>query len=866
MNKSTPPYWAKRFFGWYCKPHLQECILGDLEEQFEEDLRNYGSPKARRRFVWNVIRFFRKGITRKLGGTKRLNVYGMFKHNLKITYRSFLRRKAYTAINLGGLLIGLSVSILIVLWAWDEFSFNKEHESYDRIARVLLQKTINQETKTSWTVPFVLAGKLQKEYSDDFENVALATWFGEVSLAQGEKTIAGYGGYMSSCAPAIMSLNMLKGDRESLPANSAFLSNSLSKALFGDKNPIGEVVETRSGKVSIAGVFEDIPANNTFHKTTFVGNWNIHESSYKWKSKTSWTGYNYRLFVQLKESTDRTQVSHKISDLVYENTSDEEKRYKPKLLLHPMKDWHLYSNWKNGVRSGGKIKYVWWVVTIGMLILVLACVNFMNLSTAQSIKRAKEVGISKSIGKSRFQLILQFLTESVLFVFISFLLASIVVVLLLPYVNEFTDKEIPSPIPAIYFWIYGVFSSLIIGILAGSYPAFYLSSFSPIKVLKGTFQNKLSAVSVRKILVVFQFTIAVALVTGTMFITRQIKHTMDRSLGYIENGIITVPMKTHNHWAKSDVIENELLASGAITHFTQSSGPLTAVWTHNDDISWEGMDTDFIPQFCTFWSRPDFGETIGWEIIEGRDFSSELKSDSLSIIINETALEYMQLSDPIGKSIKWGKEFKIIGVVKDLLVESPFQQVKPTLYKVETGWNVNKMLMRINSKIPTLKAIATIEEIYKKHVPKVSFQFDFVSEIHDDKFKEVNRISSITQILAALAIIISCLGMLGLASFMAEQRTKEIGIRKVLGASIVSIWKLLSREFLSLVSIACLVSIPITFYFVSDWLQAYQYRIKISWWIFALCSIISIVFTLAIISFKSLKVALCNPVETLKDE
>lgn len=792
----------------------------------------------------------------------------MFKHNLKIAYRNLIRRKTFSLLNIGGLSMGLTIALLIGLWIESELSFNKQNENYDRVAMVRLQSTINGDIDNSVSVPYPLQLALKNEYADDFEHVVYSTWLGNMVVSHDETAITAYGGFMDVGAPEIMSLDMIKGDRKSLSQRgSALLSESLAKALFGDIDPIGKVIKAkRNWYVTVKGIFKDIPANNSFHDVNVIVDWDFFEASTKWRDKTSWSNTAYRIYTLLKPGVSLYDVNKKIEQIIHNNLPEEDKVYDVKVFLHPMRDWHLRSNWENGKQTGGDIQYVWWFGIIGSFVLLLACVNYMNLSTAQSIRRAKEVGIRKAIGTMKGQLILQFLTESILTVFIALLFATIITLLVLPYFNFLINKEITLPFGSTYFWSIGIGFALFIGLLAGSYPALYLSSFSPIRVLKGTYQNTLSVVFFRKLLVVFQFTIAVILIIGTMIVSQQINHASNRPLGYDQNNMISLRMDAVEHWSTNDVFRNDLMASGLITHFTNTSAPLTGIWTEDGDISWEGMDPQSQYQFCTFFVNPNFGQTIDWEILEGRDFSEELSSDSSAMIINEAAAEFMQLKDPIGQKVKWSENYRIIGVVKNLLMESPFSEVRPTIYTVNRGDISNFQIIKLNPNVPLLKVIAGIEEIHKKHLPKVPFSFDFVDDLHGKKFRKIEQLGNLSQVFAFLAVLISCLGLFGLASFMVEQRTKEIGIRKVLGASALNLWKLLSKEYIGLVIISCVIAMPIAYYLLQNWLEAYEYRIEIGGWIFLIAFMGALLLTVLTVSFKSLKTALSNPAESLKDE
>ena len=491
----------------------------------------------------------------------------------------------------------------------------------------------------------------------------------------------------------------------------------------------------------------------------------------------------------------------------------------------------------------------------------------MNLSTAHSVGRAKEVGIRKSIGSLRKQLIAQFLTESVLVTFLAFLVACIIVMLALPEFNQLSGKQMVLPYDNLIFWTLGVLFVLFTGLLAGSYPALYLSSFLPVKVLKGTFKTGLSASVLRKGLVIFQFTISVILIVNTLVVREQIEFTSSRPTGYDSNGTIMVEMTTQQHYDAYNVIKNELINGPAVTETALSSSPLTEVWNVRDGFRWEGMDPEFTPFLAVIWVSHSYGEAINWQIAQGRDFSPEFPTDSAALIITETTATYMNLEEPVGKTIKWGsRDFKIIGVIRDILTESPFDPVRPTIYTIDPRDMSNWILLKLNQEMSMPQAISSVEDVFSKHVPNAPFEFDFAKEKHALKFRGIKRIGNLSTIFAILAILISCLGLLGLASFMAEQRTKEIGIRKVLGASIRSLWKLLSTEFVLLVGVSCLFAIPIAYFALQSWLQNYEYRTELHWWIFIYAGLGALFITLLTVSFQSIKAAVANPVEALRSE
>jgi ABC-type antimicrobial peptide transport system permease subunit len=570
--------------------------------------------------------------------------------------------------------------------------------------------------------------------------------------------------------------------------------------------------------------------------------------------------------VQIADNADMKKVSAKIRDVKLKNVSDDEKKYQWAVFLHPMSKWKLYSEFRNGVNTGGGIQYVWLFGAIGLFVLMLACINFMNLATARSEKRAKEVGIRKTVGSLRWQLVKQFFAESYLVVLLAFVLSLGLVLLLLPLFNEVAGKKMFIPWDSAYFWTCSLLFILITGLLAGSYPAFYLSSFDPIKVLKGTFRVGRFASVPRRILVVTQFTVSVMLIIGTIIVYQQVQHAKNRPVGYSRLGLINLSMEKEisEHY---EAVRNELKSSGAIEEIAASNSPMTQVWNSNGGFDWEGKDPSLAVDFPNNRVSYEFGKTVKWKIKDGRDFSRDFATDSSTFIINEAAAKFLGFEKPVGKILKWeDRPFTIIGVVNDIMQESPFYPVRPTLYHVGKYEDMYNVIVRLSPSLSAGQSISRIGEVWKKYMPSVPFDYKFVDEEFGNKFSNEERMGKLSFYFAILAIFISCLGLFGMASFVAEQRTKEIGIRKVLGASVVNLWQLLSKEFLLLVILSCVLAAPIAYYYLDNWLTKYDYRVGIKWQVFVSAGIVALVITLMTVSFQAIKAAIANPVKSLRTE
>ena len=795
----------------------------------------------------------------------------MIKNYLKIAWRNLTRSRAHTFINITGLSVGMAVAMLIGLWIWDELSYDKYFKSYDRIVQVMQHQTFNGNVGTQSDIPMPLGYKLRDDYKNDFKYVVLSTWTYAHILSFGDKKLTQQGNYMQAEAPDLFTLKMIKGTRSGLKdPSSIILSASLAKALFGDTDPMLQPLKIdNKWNVKVTGVYEDLPHNSSLAEIAFIAPWDLYMTTHQKTNITKWGNNSWQLFAQLSPNADINKVSARIKDLKLNAFTAEGNKlglsFKPTVFLHPISKWHLYSEFKNGINTGGAIQFVWMFGIIGVFVLLLACINFMNLSTARSEKRAKEVGIRKTVGSLRSQLIGQFLIESVLISAFAFLFSILLVLLILPWFNQVANKTMQILWANPMFWILGLGFSLVTGLIAGSYPAFYLSSFKPVKVLKGTFKAGKLASLPRKVLVVVQFAVSVTLIIGTIIVFRQVQFTKNRPIGYDRTGLIQVEMKTdaiHQHFA---AVRNDLLQSGAIVEMAESDSPLTGVYSNNSGLTWRDKDPNLQDDFGTVPVSHEFGKTAGWKLTDGRDFSRDILTDSSGIVLNEAAVKFMNFKHPVGETIKWYKDFKVIGVVKDMVMSSPYEPVKPTIFYI-TPYAPGIVDIRLNTGKSASEALRKIETVFKQYDPASPFDYKFTDEEYAKKFANEERVGKLAGFFTLLAIFISCMGLFGMASFMAEQRTKEIGVRKVLGASVFGLWRLMSIDFVVLVSISLLIAIPTAYYFMQGWIKDYKYHAELSWWIFGATAIGSITITLLTVSYQSIKAALMNPVKSLRSE
>jgi predicted permease len=799
----------------------------------------------------------------------------MFKNYLKIAWRNLIKNKAYSAINVGGLALGMAVTLIIGLWVQDELTYNSYFQDKDKIAQVFQSQTFNGTTGTGPAIPRPLEKALREGYADNFEHLIMVTWTNDRYLKYKETNLSRAGNYAQREFPKLFDLQIIKGEKDGLrEINSIMLSESTAKALFGEEEPIGKVLKVSNQyDLMVSSVYKDIPVNNSFNDTDYVIPWEQYLATTEWvrNAEDNWGNNSFQMFGQLADNANMENVSMAIRN-VKKDLNEDTAEFNPQIFLFPMKDWHLRSNFENGKQTGGRIKYVWLFGIIGAFVLLLACINFMNLSTARSEKRSKEVGIRKSIGSQRGQLIYQFLSESFLVVVFAYFLAVVIVLISLNGFNELARKEIIFPWLNPTFWIVSILFILFTALLAGSYPALYLSSFRPVDVLKGTFKVGRHAGLPRKILVVVQFTVSVAFIIGTVIVMQQINHAKNRPVGYDKEGIIQVPTFSQDFNGKYDLMQSEFLNSNAVVAMSSSSSPTTQIWSNRGGFTWEGKPEGFQEDLAWTEVSPEYAKSLGLKIVEGRDFSRDFASDSLGVLINETAKKYLGMENPVGKFLKDddiedpNPPLKIIGVVQDMITQSPYEPVKQGVYVYDRYDNSSYYNLRLNPTSSASENIATVERVFKEHFPDIPFEYDFIDDQYGEKFASEERIGRLSGIFTALAILISCLGLFGLTSFVAEQRTKEIGVRKVLGASVFNVWNMLSKDFLKLVIISCFIAVPVAYYIMNGWLQEYPYRVILKWWIFALAMVGAMGVTVLTVSFQAIKAAKQNPVKSLRTE
>lgn len=868
MNQSRPPKLAEKLLVIFLKEDLAEEVLGDLDEKFYSLLDKKSARKARRNYWYQVFNYLRPFAFKLFRSNSIFTT--MIKHNFRIGYRILLKNKAFSAINIGGLAMGMTVAVLISLWINDELSFNKNHDNYDRIVQVLRKDVNEGVVQVNSSLVGQVGVFMEETYPTIFDRVAM-TFFrtSPQLLTVGKQSFDQTGYFFEPDAPEMFSLKMKAGTREGIRDNKGILiSQSLAETFFSGENPVGQTItlNTRT-EMQVTGVFEDLPINSTFGDATFIASL---ELIYNEQNPHVWNNYNMRVYAQLKEGVEVKEASAIIKDILAPHRDAEDGPMD--LFLLPMEDWHLNSTFEDGFQVTGKrMQFVRLYGIIGIFVLVLAFINFMNLNTARYQNRGKEVGIRKAVGSLRSQLVNQFFAESILYATAAFVLSILAVAIILPWFNSISDKGLSIPFENVWFWAAGLVFTFLSAILAGSYPAFFLSSFGPIKALQGTLKQGIASVRLRQTLVVFQFTISIILIIGTITVYNQIEFAKLRPVGYNQENLITVQGRSGEFYTKYEILRNELKSTGAVKEIAEANYPLMTTLGNNGGFSLQETNERYGFSFNTIFVTPEYGRATEWKLVAGRDFSRELGHEKNSIILSESAIEKMGLENPVGKKLaskseyRGEKTFTIIGVVKDMVKGSPFGPTKP-LMVFASDESERFLFIRIADGANYIEALPKIQEAFERVLPSHPFNYEFVDDEYMTKFRAEERIGSLATFFSALAILISCLGLFGLSAFMVEQRTKEIGIRKVLGASITNLWGLLSRDFSLLVVLACLIAVPLASYFLGSWLEGYEYRIEIPWWIYAIAGASCLLVTLLTVSFHSLRASIANPVDSLRSE
>jgi ABC-type antimicrobial peptide transport system permease subunit len=787
----------------------------------------------------------------------------MFRNQILVAIRNLYRNSFYSFINIAGLTIGIACSILILLWVMDEVSYDRFHANYDRVHKAYLNHFYQEDTYTSENVPYPLREAL-KVTSADVEYTVVTNHGGGNLLLSGEKKLNKYGIAASEDFLKVFSFPVIAGDPNALSSpTSIILTESTAKGLFGDADPINQIVKVDNrDELRVAAIIRDVPSQSTLY-FEYILPYLYYTSTQPWvrESVNDWKNNSFEIYVQLNSSDNVSKVNSAIEMLIADNTDD---RKETRVFLHPMSKWRLWSDFDNGEVTGGMIEYVRLFTGIAVFILIIACINFMNLATARSEKRAREVGVRKSIGSSRKQLILQFLGESMMLALIGFVLALVIVEVAIQPYNLLVNKNLSIPYADPNLWLAAISLILLVGLIAGSYPAFYLSGFQPAKVLKGSALSTGQGATPRKVLVTLQFGFSIFLIIGTVVIYQQVMHVKSRHIGYDRENLLLI-------WTNSEVetsyptIKEELLRTGVVKSVTKSSAPVTRIFT-SADVDWPGKDPASKVGFVTVATEYDYTKTMGIRMLSGRDFQPEFPSDTLGVLINQAAVDLIGTNDPIGSKLTmWDDERTVIGVMENVVMGVPWVPVDPLAVVLIPEWS-STINVRLEETEDLQASVASVEAVFRKLTPSFPMWHRFADDEFEAKFSSIDLISRLASIFAALAIFITCMGLFGLAAFTAEQRRKELGIRKVLGATVSGLILLISRDFSRLIILSFIIVAPFAWYGLNDFLQQYPYRIDISWWVIPASGISALVLGMLIVGTQAMLAARSNPVEALRSE
>ena len=868
-NKPHPPKAALRLLSWFCPTELYEEIEGDLIYQFNKDVKTVGEKKAKQKVLLNVIRFFRPGILLRNRITIPLIPMYMLFNYLKVAVRVMLRNKSYSFINLFSLALGITAFAFLFLWTQHEFSYDQFHTDKDRLYKVF-NRTYTNGKINSWDVTArVLAPTLQEEYTAIESAISYTAWGEQHLFIEGDKRIVKTtGAYADDAILTMFSFPLIKGDAKTAFKDpmSIAITEKFAQELFDEEDAFGKTVTIGEGSESftlnVTAVLKDLPSNTDFRFEYIIPYKLVEMLSGK---NTQWGNNSVYTFVKLKEGTDINQFNEQVKDVVQKHNKDADQW---EVFLYPLTKMRLYSRFENGVPDGGRIEVVRLLAMLGICLLAIACINFINLSTARAQRRSKEVAVRKVTGALRNSLIAQFLCESLLLAFGAGVLSLVAVYMGLPYFNQLISLHLTLEFTNLNFWVGGLLLIILVGLLAGSYPAFYVSAFKPVKILKGLVISATGKSRLRAVLVVFQFGIAITLMVSVFVVQRQIAYLQNRDAGYNKEHLV-YQYFTGSLKKNFEAYKNELLARGVAQSITKTSTPITDRWSNSDAMEWEGKDPENKTLFERIYADDAFATTAGLTVVRGRDMDPEkYATDSTAVVINESAAKAMGFDDPIGKRIRDnGTEWHIIGVVKDFILTSPWGQVEPVLlFGCVNSWPFSVAHIKLSAHHTLQENLQVMAELSKKYNPDYPFEYEFVDAAYARKFADLETTRTITLVASFLTIAIAGMGLLGLSSYMVEVRVKEIGIRKVMGGSVFSITRMLTWSSLKPILIAVIVFGPQAWWVMNWWLSSYPYRISVGLFTIPLAALSIIGLAVIITSTQTIRAARTNPVNSLRNE
>ena len=792
----------------------------------------------------------------------------MLKNYLKTAFRSLWTNRTYSILNIIGLSIGITSAAFIFLWVEDETTFNHNFANRDQLYHIMNNEISDRGISTSGSTPGPLGAAVKAEIPG-IKNAGRLSWAMDELAILGDKSIKENGIYADPSILTMYSLDFIRGDAATAfeQPQAVIINESMAKTFFGDDNPMGKAIKMNAnqgyaadGLYTVTGVFKDLPANCNYH-FQWVSPFIAWSTANPWVDL--WNNPMPETIVQLDPAASKTAVESKLTHYLSKKVAGQ----KNTLFLWSMNDWHLRANFENGVQTGGTARYVHLFTLIAIAILLIACINFMNLATARSEKRAKEVGVLKVMGAGKSSLISKFIGEALMLSAFAVLLAIGLLYLLLPAYNVLVSKQLSIEIFHLSHWSGLLAIAIVTGFIAGSYPAFYLSSFNPVFVLKGIrIKSSGSAVFIRKGLVITQFTASVILIICTVIIYQQVQHIKTRDLGYNKDNLVYMDLQG-NMKKNFEVIKHKLIATGLIENAAVSLHDALHVYSNGTGLSWQGKDPNMIVPVHSNAVTPEYLSTMHMQLIDGRDFYPTPGADSMNIIINQSMAKLMGKEGRIGAILTSGQyHVAVIGIIKDFIYNDIYSGGAPLVLFANAGGGATVMAMRIKPTANLTQALAATESVLAKENPGYPFEYKFADADFNTLFSIETLIGKLAAVFATLAVFISSLGLFGLAAYTAERRGKEIGIRKVLGASTKGLAALLSKEFLQLVTLSCLIAFPIAWWAMRSWLQGYQYRTTIHWWIFALAGALALIVALLTVSFQAIKTALANPIKALRSE
>jgi putative ABC transport system permease protein len=794
----------------------------------------------------------------------------MFRNYLKTALRNLVRNKSFSAINLSGLALGMACSLLILMWVHDEYSMNAFHKNGDRLYSVYERQYYKDKVDAFHSTPGVLGDELKRI----FPEVQYATgfaWMAEKVFEVGDKNIKVTGSYAGPDYFKMFSYKLLQGNAQTALSriSDIAVSRSVAESFFGSAEAaINKTIRFDDSRdFIITSVYENAGLHESA-KFDYLINWQALLEQNPWMKDWNVNINNGpRTLILLREGTDAGSFEKRIAHFMDSYFKEQQSGFRIELGIQRFADIYLHGNFKEGKIAGGRIEYVRLFTLIAVFILLIACVNFMNLTTARFMKRAKEIGVRKVAGALRLSIVRQFLGEALLIAGIAALMAVLLVYALLPAFNQLTQKQIALPFYTPLFWAAIAVLTIITGIVAGSYPAFFLSAFHPVKVLKGSMKTGPRAGMLRKGLVVFQFVLSIILILGTIVVSQQINYIQSKNLGYDKANLVSVRLEgnllnQHNY----QLFKQEALRKGGIGEMTRILQDPINMDAGTSHVEWQNKNPD--EKYLFTWGAVgyDFTKTMGLQMVDGRDFSRGFPTDSNAFIINESALKLINYKDPIGKKITfWGKPWTIIGVIKDFHFNSLHTPIRPLMLKLGENETWGNALVRIEAG-KTEKVLANLEQLSKELNPKFPFTYQFVDEEYHKLYKGEQVTQKLSGYFAFLAIFICCLGLFGLVMFTIEQRVKEIGIRKVLGANSISLFSRLAKDLLAPVFVALAIALPAGWWAMQNWLDDFAYRISLNIWVFILTATIVVIIALLSISFQAIKAVVANPMKALRTE